>query len=399
MTLLPSQTTVPAPALARSTLSGGSIRTLVVDDSVVMRRLISRMLSSEAQIDVVGSARDGIDALAKIEQLQPDLVTLDVEMPEMNGLEALRLMQVRFPRVRVIMCSSLTERGARITIDALLSGASDYVSKQHSSELSESAYEVLRVDLLAKIRSLFPRAFPAGAPAGTPPVPGKPGITVSGVNGAGPAVAAPARTAAPQPLLPPRPFWPTRIAPRILVIGVSTGGPSALAEILPLIPSDFSLPIAIVQHMPPFFTQLLAERLSRLSGIRVFEATQGMRLEPGMAVIAPGDFHMRLVRKGDGIEVELNQEEQENSCRPAVDVLFRSAAELYGGAVVAVILTGMGQDGLLGVRALKALGASVVVQDSSSSVVWGMPGAIAAANLADFVLPLRDIIPEVLRLV
>jgi two-component system chemotaxis response regulator CheB len=358
-----------------------------------MRRLISRMLASDPGINVVGSARDGVDALARIEQFQPDLVTLDVEMPEMDGLEALRLMQVRFPKVRVIMCSSLTERGAAITIDALLSGASDYVCKQHSSELSESAYDLLRVDLLAKIRSIFPRSFPPRAPSAL----ARPSLSATGA-GMTAAVAAPGRVASLQSPVPFRPFRLARIAPKILVIGVSTGGPSALAEILPLIPSDFALPIAIVQHMPPFFTQLLAERLSRLSGIRVLEATQGMQVKAGMAVLAPGNFHMRLVRKGDGLEVALNQEEQENSCRPAIDVLFRSVAELYGGAVIAVVLTGMGQDGLLGVRALKGLGATIVVQDSASSVVWGMPGAVVAADLADFVLPLKDIIPEVLKL-
>jgi two-component system chemotaxis response regulator CheB len=400
MTHIPSHAALGTPSpskplLAGANQPGGHIRTLVVDDSVVIRRLISRMLSSDPQIEVVGSARDGHDALVKIEELQPDLVTLDVEMPEMNGLEALRLMQVRFPKVRVIMCSSLTERGAAITIDALLAGASDYVCKQHSSELSESAYESLRIDLLAKIRYVFARAYVASAPPSRSQAGG-------GLQGAGLAAAglAAQQTLAPQAPALPRSFKSTRISPKILAVGVSTGGPSALAEILPLIPSDFSLPIVIVQHMPPFFTQLLAERLSRLSSIPVLEATQGMQLRAGVAVIAPGNFHMRLIRKLDGrIEVDLNQEAQENSCRPAVDVLFRSVAEIYGGAAIAVILTGMGQDGLLGVRALKGLGASVLVQDSSSSVVWGMPGAVAGANLADLVLPLKDIIPQVLRLI
>jgi two-component system chemotaxis response regulator CheB len=377
----------------RPTESGRQIRTLVVDDSVVMRRLITRMLSSDPGIEVVGSARDGVDALVKVQQWQPDLVTLDVEMPEMNGLEALRLMQVRHPKVRVIMCSSLTERGATITIDALLAGASDYVCKQHSSELSESAYEPLRAELLSKIHQIFGRSMAAGASASTSHMataPQSPAVASAGL----------AKNRAPLPQIPAtKPFSQTRVVPRILAIGVSTGGPSALAEILPLIPSDFSLPIAIVQHMPPFFTQLLAERLSRLSGIPVLEAAQGMQVQAGMAIIAPGNFHMRLIRRRDGvIEVELNQEAQENSCRPAVDVLFRSVAEVYGGAAIAVILTGMGQDGLLGVRALKSLGASVVVQDSATSVVWGMPGAVAGAHLADSVLPLKEIIPEVLRL-
>jgi len=381
----------PKPALGALSQAEKQIRTLVVDDSVVIRRLITRMLSSDPAIEVVGSARDGVDALAKVEALQPDLVTLDVEMPEMNGLDALRLIQARYPKVRVIMCSSLTERGATMTIDALMAGAGDYVTKQHSSELSEGAYETLRVELVAKIRTMFNKPLNQ-LPAPQP----QPGLTFSGTAFAGPATA-PSRlvgSVAATSIVSQK-----RLKPQVLAIGVSTGGPSALAEILPLIPSSFSLPIAIVQHMPPFFTRLLAERLSRLSEIPVLEATQGMEAKAGMAIIAPGDFHMRLAKKNGIVEVALNQQEQENSCRPAVDVLFRSVAEVYGGAAIAVILTGMGQDGLLGVRALKGLGATVLVQDSATSVVWGMPGAVAGAKLADAVLPLRDIIPEVLRLI
>jgi two-component system chemotaxis response regulator CheB len=313
-------------------------------------------------------------------------------MPEMNGLDALRLIQARHPKVRVIMCSSLTERGAKMTIDALMAGAGDYVTKQHSSELSEGAYETLRLELLTKIRTMFGRpthqnSSPQPQSGLTISSSGLPGVVSALTRGVG------SLTAAPTVLSQ------KRLKAQILAIGVSTGGPAALAEILPLIPAGFSLPIAIVQHMPPFFTRLLAERLSRLSEIPVFEATQGMELKAGMALIAPGDFHMRLVKKNGTVEVDLNQQEQENSCRPAVDVLFRSVAEVYGGAVIAVILTGMGQDGLLGVRALKGLGAAVLVQDSATSVVWGMPGAVAGAKLADAVLPLKDIIPEVLRLI
>ncbi len=386
----------PLQPSSKSTLGAPSkvdkqIRTLVVDDSVVIRRLITRMLTSDPAIEVVGSARDGVDALAKVESLQPDLVTLDVEMPEMNGLDALRLIQARYPKVRVIMCSSLTERGATMTIDALMAGAGDYVTKQHSSELSEGAYETLRLELLAKIRTMFNRPTNQIAPSQP-----QSALTFSGSPLGGTALGS--NRAAGFLTTPPAVLSQKRLKPQILAIGVSTGGPSALAEIFPLIPSGFSLPIVIVQHMPPFFTRLLAERLSRLSEIPVFEATQGMEAKAGVAIIAPGDFHMRLVKKNGRVEVDLNQQEQENSCRPAVDVLFRSVAEVYGGSAIAVILTGMGQDGLLGVRAMKGLGAAVLVQDSATSVVWGMPGAVAGAKLADAVLPLKDIIPEVLRL-
>jgi two-component system chemotaxis response regulator CheB len=348
------------------------IRVLVVDDSVVLRRLVTRMLESEPGIQVVGSARDGLDALAKVEQLRPDVVTLDVEMPELDGLGALRLIQQRFPSTRVIMCSSLTERGAAVTMDALLAGASDYVTKQSSESFSDGVYETLRVELTTKIKQMFSR------------VRLRPSVAVPMTR----ASSVLPRQAAPRVGLP---------APQILAIGVSTGGPSALAELIPMIPKSFPLPVAIVQHMPPLFTQLLAERLTKLGGIPVHEATNGMEIKPGHAVLAPGDFHMRLVRKNGITAVELNQHEYENSCRPAVDVLFRSIAEVYGGAVLAVVLTGMGQDGLLGIRQLKPLGAFVIAQDSASSVVWGMPGAIVGASLADVVLPLKDIVPQIVR--
>ena len=399
MTPLPQSPALAIPAVsapARPALDvNKQIRVLVVDDSVVMRRLLTRILTSDPAFEVVGAARDGNDALAKVTQLQPDLVTLDVEMPGMDGLEALRLIQAQYPNVRVIMCSSITERGAAVTIDALMAGASDYVTKQHSAGLSDDAYGKLQVDLLAKIHGIFDKKR-------TPP-PHLAQVTTAGPRPTGVTQRVselpPGATHTSLPFVPgARPFTQKLFAPQILAIGVSTGGPSALAEILPLIPSRFPLPIVIVQHMPPFFTQLLAERLSRLSCIPVVEGLQGMKVQPGTAIIAPGNYHMRLVRRlGGGVEVELNQQEQENSCRPAVDVLFRSIAEVYGGAAIAAILTGMGQDGLLGVRALKALGVPVLAQDKATSVVWGMPGAVVDAQLADAVLPLRAIIPEILR--
>ena len=362
---------------ARARRTAGPVRVLIADDSAVMRRLLTRMLSSDPGIEVVGTATNGRETLAAVERSSPDLVTLDVEMPEMDGLEALRLIQARFPACRVIMCSSLTRRGAAVTIDALLAGASDYVSKQHSAGLTEDAYEDLRRELLRKIRHIFepPAAFSRVSPA-VPP--GAPEVKA-------------ARPAAPLAA------YPWLRSPQVLVVGISTGGPSALAEILPLLPRDFPLPVAIVQHMPPLFTQLLAERLSRLSSIPVVEGAAGMAFEPGHAYVAPGDFHMRLVRKAARVEIELNRDSPENSCRPAVDVLFRSAAEVYGGRAIALVMTGMGQDGLEGVRPLKARGAAVLVQDSATSVVWGMPGAVATAGLADAVLPLVELIPEVMR--
>jgi two-component system chemotaxis response regulator CheB len=369
----------PVPqARSQGTRVSKPVRVLVVDDSVVMRQLISRVLSDQPHLEVVGVARNGLDALAKTSQLKPDLITLDVEMPELDGLGALRRIRQEHPNTRVIMCSSLTARGAKTTIDALMLGADEYVTKQRSGEMTQSAYDVLRTDLLEKINILFPSTASQDSSRRT-----------TGITGAqGPA-------AANGPV--PRLVSASRPAPKVLVIGVSTGGPSALAELLPMFPADFSLPIMIVQHMPPTFTASLAERLDKLSAIRVLEATAGMTPTAGTALIAPGDYHLRVVRRGLNITTALDQGERENFCRPAVDVLFRSVAEVYSGAAIATILTGMGQDGLLGVRQLRNLGAIVFAQNKDTSVVWGMPGAIATANLADAVLPLKEIYNSIER--
>ncbi len=345
---------------------------LVVDDSVVMRRMLVRMLTEDPVFEVLGSARDGMDALTKLESLRPDVVTLDVEMPHLDGMETLKLIHERYPAIKVIMISSLTARGAAISIDALMQGASDYIAKPDGTVIAPNAYQDLAQELKSKIKQLFDLA---GQPA----------------------------SLAPSQTLPGRPFAPlqskpARLAPQLLVIGVSTGGPPALAELIPMIPADFPLPIAIVQHMPPTFTRLLAERLDRIGKINVAEATQDMRLRPGLAVVAPGNFHMRVVRRLGHLQVALNQEEPENSCRPAVDVLFRSAAELFGGSAIAAILTGMGRDGCNGAQEMRKVGAPILAQDRATSVVWGMPGAVVEAGLADAVLPLNKIIPEVMSL-
>lgn len=349
------------------------IRVLVVDDSVVMRQLITRMLASEPGVEVIGFARNGNEAIAKVEQYRPDLVTMDVEMPELDGVGALKVIKQRAPRTRVIMCSSLTAKGSAITIDALMLGAEDYVTKQRSGEMTANAFDSLQTDLLAKVRQLFrgPQLIctPPSAPIlKTVTMPSKPAVNPG-----------------------------QHQAPQAVVIGVSTGGPSALAELMPAFPADFPLPILIVQHMPPLFTTSLAERLTRLSRLPVMEAKPGMQVLPGRALLAPGDFHMRLASRTGRVEVTLDQGERECFCRPSVDALFRSVSTVYGGAVIAAVLTGMGSDGLEGVRGLKQLGASVVAQDQATSVVWGMPGAVVSAQLADQVLPLTQIYPWMAR--
>jgi len=275
--------------------------------------------------------------------------------------------------VRVIMLSSLTAKGSQTTVDALMIGASDYVTKPQG-DAAGTAYQSLAIELISKIKQLFVCQTSQPHPAS---------VATHAPSAAGPT----AIKAAPVALLQ---------RPEIFAIGVSTGGPSALTEALPGVPKDFPLPIVITQHMPPHFTRILAERLTKICQIPVLEAEDGMIASAGQALIAPGDFHMRIVRAGHDLVVRLDQGPQENSCRPAVDVMLRSIAECCKGRAIVAILTGMGQDGLIGVRQLKALGASIFAQDSATSVVWGMPGAIVSANLADAVLPLSRIVPTVL---
>ncbi|MBL8174964.1 MAG: chemotaxis response regulator protein-glutamate methylesterase [Bryobacterales bacterium] len=353
---------------------GRKIRVLVVDDSVVIRRLVTLALQEDPELEVVGSAANGAIALQRIPQMNPDVVTLDVEMPEMDGLETLRRIRKEYPQLIVIMFSTLTSRGATATMDALSLGANDYVTKAANVGALDRSIATLRLELIPKVKQFF-HAPPVVERASASPVPQ-------------PAAKAP----------PPRPPLDAHKGPRkAVVIGVSTGGPTALAEIVPLFPENFAVPIAIVQHMPPMFTRLLAERLQLKSKIRVVEAEQGMAMEPGKAIVAAGDYHLALKKEGTKIKCQLNQDPPENSCRPAVDVLFRSALEVYGGGVVATVLTGMGQDGLRGVEVLRPAGAYIIAQDEASSVVWGMPGAVVRAGLSDSVVSLRGVVPEILK--
>ena len=358
--------------------SGERIRVMVVDDSVVIRRLVTQALEQDRLLEVVGTASNGAIGLQRIPQYAPDLITLDIEMPDMNGLEMLRRVRLQYPQLRVIMFSTLTERGAAITLEALTLGADDYVTKVSNEGSLDRSMARLREEMIPKIKQFFRQA-------GMVPAKGRPER---------------ASLLAPSPT---RPFTPAaqsvKVRPKVVVIGVSTGGPTALGAILPKIPVGFPLPIMVVQHMPALFTRLLAERLNATCQLPVEEASQGSRVEAGKILIAPGDFHMKVARNGNGLKVFLDQSPLQNSCRPAVDALFTSIAEVLGGAVLAVVLTGMGQDGLRGAEILKAQGASVLAQDEASSVVWGMPGAVVDAGLADSVLPLEEVAPEILRLV
>jgi two-component system chemotaxis response regulator CheB len=346
----------------------GRIRVLVVDDSAVIRRVVTGELSTDPQIEVVGTAANGAIALAKMTQVNPDLVILDVEMPEMDGLETLRQLRAGFPRVPVIMFSALTERGAAATLDALALGATDYFTKPGGAGGLDESRRVIREELAPAIKEIC-----------------KGQTTTASVS----AVMRPAASDR-SPRHPPG-----RVD--VVAVGVSTGGPNALAEVFRALPIDLPVPILIAQHMPPTFTRLLAKRLTANTPIPVEEAQSGDPLRPGRAWIAPGNFHMTVVRDGPHVKTRLNQDPPENSCRPAVDPLFRSVAEFYGRNCLAVVLTGMGQDGLRGCEAIREKGGQVVVQDEGTSVVWGMPGAVARAGLADKVLPLATIGTEIVR--
>ncbi|MFZ3215005.1 MAG: chemotaxis response regulator protein-glutamate methylesterase [Candidatus Acidiferrales bacterium] len=342
-------------------------RILVVDDSVVIRRLLTETLSADPELQIVGSASDGHIGLAKIAQLQPDLVTLDVEMPVMDGLQALSELRKLYPRLPVIMFSTLTERGGAATLDALALGASDYATKPSNTGSPAVAIERIRAELIPKIKAL---------------------CAAQAVRKSVPARVIRSEVAMHRP--PQR-----RI--EIVAIGTSTGGPNALAEVLPGIPKDFPVPIVVVQHMPPLFTRLLAERLAARSAIPVEEGKAEAELDPGHAFIAPGNFHMTVTRAGLTPRLGLNQSAPENSCRPAVDVLFRSVARAYRAGVLGVVMTGMGADGVKGSQCIREAGGEVIVQDEASSVVWGMPGLVYAAGQADGVYPLDRLAHEISR--
>jgi two-component system, chemotaxis family, protein-glutamate methylesterase/glutaminase len=344
------------------------IRILVVDDSVVFRRALSDEFSRDPALEVVGTASNGRIALAKLGQLSPDLVILDIEMPEMDGLQALKELRKTYPNLAVIMFSSLTERGAAATLDALALGATDYFTKPAEMWGLDESLRVIREQMIPMIKAICAPPRPLTVPAGASP---------TGLTG------------------PKAPIATGTV--RVLAIGASTGGPNALSEIFMHLPADFPVPILIVQHMPPMFTRLLAERLSAQSRIRVQEASSGCVLKPGEAWVAAGDYHMTVAPDGLQYHLLVHQGPPENSCRPSVDVMLRSVAKSFGADSLTVILTGMGQDGLRGCELLRAAGGQILAQDKASSVVWGMPGYVAQAGLADRVLPLSMIGGEIVQ--
>jgi len=351
------------------------IRVLIIDDAVVIRRIVSDVLGADPDIEVVGTAANGKIGLAKITQVNPDLVTLDVEMPEMDGIATVREIRKTHPKLPVIMFSTLTARGAEATLDALSAGASDYVTKPANVGSVAVAMARIREELIPKIRSLCAK-----------PAIERPALASALVK---PAMAMPFK---PGPLV-----LGSAKLPKMVVIGVSTGGPNALAEVIPALPADLPVPVMVVQHMPPVFTRLLAERLNSKSALTVKEAVEGEVVQAGTVYIAPGDYHMTLGRELPAGRIKLNREAPENSCRPAVDVLFRSVAARYGAETLAVVMTGMGQDGLRGAEQISEAGGEILAQDEASSVVWGMPGFIARAGLASELIPLSMLAQQITR--
>jgi two-component system chemotaxis response regulator CheB len=347
-------------------------RVLIVDDAVVVRKVLSDTLSQDPYLEVVGTASNGRIALSKFPTLKPDIVLLDIEMPEMDGLETVRELRKIDRRVPIVMFSTLTERGAEATLEALSLGATDYITKPSNSDMAETL-DTVSNELLPKIRALC--KLPEVA---IPSEPGRQPMATAQVT----------RRQHKPPLLTPV---------HVVAIGVSTGGPDALARLLPTLPASLPVPVLIAQHMPPIFTAMLAARLSAKSALKVRECKSGESPTPGCAYIAPGDFHMVVDSSNGTPHLRTHGGPRENFCRPSVDVLFRSVAKVYGARTLAVILTGMGQDGLKGCEVLCGLGARIVAQDEATSVVWGMPGLVARAGLADKVVPLDQISAEIVR--
>lgn len=330
------------------------ISVLIVDDSAIMRKLISDILAKDSDIVVVGQAVNGKDAIEKAKILKPDVITLDIEMPEMDGLTALKFLKKEVPQAKIIMFSSLTQEGAKATLEALSLGAYDFVPKPSTKSFLESVKKI-ELDLIPKIKS----------------------VTLS------------------QEV---KTFKPTVQLPKLrsgiyraIGIGVSTGGPQTLIEIFKNIPATLRVPIFIVQHMPPIFTRHLAERLDKISPLTVKEAEDGEVIREGYVYVAPGDYHMRIKVNNREKIITLNQDPPINNCRPAVDALFESMAEVFNGTCLGIILTGMGRDGTEGARKIKQKGGGIIAQDSSSSIVFGMPRAVIEAGLADEVLSLQEI--------
>ncbi len=347
------------------------IRVLVVDDSVVYRKIVSSVVSGLPGVELVGVAANGKIALQQISLLKPDVITLDLEMPELDGIGVLEELSKLSHRPCAIMVSAFTTAHARSTVKALSLGAFDFVVKPGHDTAEENAAA------LTRNLSTCLEAYRSGGQSGTD-------VTAKSTI---------ARVPPKTTRIPRKSF----ADPRAVVIGVSTGGPAALARVIPALPSGLSVPVLIVQHMPPLFTKSLAEDLDRKSEIHVCEASDQMKPKAGNVYIAPGGSHMKIVTVAGEPTIRITDDPPEQSCRPSVDYLFRSACEVYGGALVGAILTGMGEDGTRGCRLLKERGSVVIAQNEATCVVYGMPRKVVEEELADAVVPLDAIASELTR--
>jgi two-component system chemotaxis response regulator CheB len=363
----------PAPLSSGTAPRGVIPRVLVVDDSAVVRGLVARWVEADPRLALAATCSDGEQGVKRAGELQPELVVLDIEMPRMDGLTALPMILKAAPRARVVMASTLTHKGAQVTLQALSLGAADFAPKPDTSRMGGA--ESYRRELLDKLVALAPQGGPAARPASQP---------------AG--HAAPAGSLAKS--APSGRELPSRVD--LLAIGSSTGGPQALRQVIGALSSSIRMPIVIAQHMPKVFTAILAEHLSR-EGLPAHEASHGELLKPGHVYVAPGEYHLTIEGAPGNFRAKLDQNPPINFCRPSVDPLFESCARVAGRHLLALVLTGMGSDGRNGARHVRNSGGGVIVQDQASSVVWGMPGAVAEAGLADLVLPLNQIGPELAR--
>ncbi len=377
------QTAVKSPNPA----AGAPVKVMVVDDSMVIRGLLTRTLESDPAIKVVASAGNGKAALDLLAKTDIDVVVLDIEMPVMDGMTALPQMIAAKPYLQVIMASTLTLKGASISMKALSMGAADYVPKPTSTSEINGAAD-FKTDLVAKVKNW-------GIVARRRRGPGSPAV---GAGAPAPATAAPApRKLYGQAAVTLRPAGTMK--PDCLVIGSSTGGPQALFKVFQMLGPVSHLPVFVTQHMPATFTTILAEHLATASGMPAAEAKDGEPVVNGRIYVAPGDFHMTIMVEGGRKVMRINKNPPENFCRPAVDPMLRSITKAYGNKALFCMLTGMGQDGLKGAQELTAGGGTVIAQDEATSVVWGMPGAVATHGLCSAVLPLSDIGPYIRKFI
>ncbi len=352
-------------------MTGRTIKVVVVDDSAFMRKSLSMMLESDPGIRVVATARDGRDGIEMIRQHTPDIVTMDIEMPGMDGLTALGIIMKEMP-LPVLMVSSLTTEGAQATMDALAKGAVDFIPK----ELSYVSLDIVKIreELISKVRGIVQsRSL---------------GFRLQRIRSAVQGTQAGGQR---PPAAKPVFRRPDRSDYKAIVVGVSTGGPMALLQILPKLPASLPVGMAIVQHMPPHFTKSMSDRLNSLSQVQVKEAENGDAMQPGLVLVAPGGRHMTFERSGAQVRVRIGDEPRESLYHPSADVMIRSAVDVYNAPLVGLIMTGMGKDGLLGLKALKQRGGYVIAQDEETCVVYGMPKAAVDEGVSDAVVPLGDI--------